>query len=86
MSNTRRDMLTQKKGNLQSYITTGDSCLSIFMSVVKRLTTANASIDDELLEIEGYQKELNDTRDGLAKAKAKNERIIKNINALLEVE
>ena len=65
------DVLAQKKSRLDSYNAQFDKAVSL--------------ITDTIQEIDDYQRELAETKDGLTVAREKNERVIANFQALLNV-
>ncbi len=80
------DVLSQKRAELDTYVSQSDSAISMVTSTVAQLGSINENIESKIKEIDEYQAELGATRDGLADAKAKNERVIQNFNALLKVD
>lgn len=80
------DMLEQKRKSLNTYVKQFDIAVSAVTTLLNTLTEANEGIDDTVAEITAYQRELEDTATGLLNAKAKNEKVIKNFSALLDVE
>jgi hypothetical protein len=81
-----KDVLKQKQKELNTYIDWADTAISLVTSTIDTLGAINESIDTEIQEIDEYQAKLTATRSGLTSARAKNERIIKNFNALINAE
>lgn len=50
------------------------------------LETINSDIDQKIQEIDDYQNQLASTREGLDKARIRNQKIAKNFRQLLEVD
>lgn len=80
-----KDVLQQKQKKLVDRKTQFDAAISVVTSAVKNINTINAEIQTTIQEIEEYQSQLDETKDGLKDTQKKNERIIKNFNALLDV-
>lgn len=80
------DMLQQKQNELNTYVGRANATISIVTDTVAILAAINENIDDKIREIDEYQAGLDATKSGLTDARTKNERIIKNFNALLNVE
>ena len=82
----RKDILSKKQEELAGVVAAFEIAVSVVSNVVKNLSDLNTQIDTEIQEIDEYQKELQSTRDSLASAKSKNERIMQNFNGLLSTE
>lgn len=80
------DVLAQKQAELNTYVGQANAAISLVTSTVASLDAINENIDAKIREIDEYQAGLAATKSGLTDAKTKNERIIKNFNALLDVE
>lgn len=80
------DMLEQKKKSLNTYIKQFDIAVSVVTTLIDTLTEANSNIDSTIADITDYQKELENTAEGLRSAKLKNEKVIHNFGALLNIE
>lgn len=80
-----KDVLQQKQKKLVDCKTQFDAAISVVTSAVKNINTINAEIQTTIQEIEEYQSQLDETKAGLKDTQKKNERIIKNFNALLDV-
>lgn len=84
-SKKTNDVLKQKRKELADCQNQVNNAISLVTNTVKSLNQINESIEAKVKEIEEYQSELDLTRNGLKDTKDKNERIIKNFNALLEI-
>lgn len=82
----RKDILAKKQEELAGVVAMFETAVSVVSGVVKNLSDLNTQIDTEIQEIDEYQKELSSTRDSLASARSKNERIMQNFNSLLSTE
>ncbi|MBQ8001431.1 MAG: hypothetical protein IJ298_09605 [Ruminococcus sp.] len=80
------DVLAKKQAELNTYVGQANAAISLVTSTVASLGAINENIDAKIREIDEYQAGLAATKSGLTDAKTKNERIIKNFNALLDVE
>ena len=80
-----KDVLQQKQKKLVDCKTQFDAAISVVTSAVKNINTINAEIQTTIQEIEEYQSQLDETKAGLKDTQKKNERIIKNFTALLDV-
>ena len=80
-----KDVLQQKQKKLVDCKTQFDAAISVVTSAVKNINTINAEIQTTIQQIEEYQSQLDETKAGLKDTQKKNERIIKNFNALLDV-
>ena len=78
-----KDVLQQKQKELADCQKQFGAAISIV--TVQNLTHINEEIQTKVQEIEEYQSQLNATKTGLKDTQKKNERIIKNFNALLDV-
>lgn len=79
-----KDVLQQKQKELAECQKMFGAAISIVTSTVQNLNQINDQIKTKVEEIEEYQNQLNTTKAGLEDTKRKNERIIKNFNALLD--
>lgn len=77
------DMLEQKKRNLNTYVEEYEGAVSAVTDIIDTLTRTSSNIEQTIAEINEYQQELNDTAEKLQKAKSKNDKVIKNFEALL---
>lgn len=84
-TNTRADVLAQKKSRLESYNAQFDKAVSLITDTIDKLGVINKNIADTIQEINDYQRELAETKDGLTAAREKNELVIANFQALLDV-
>lgn len=80
-----KDVLQQKQKELADCQKQFGAAISIVTSTVQNLTHINEEIQTKVQEIEEYQSQLNATKTGLKDTQKKNERTIKNFNALLDV-
>lgn len=83
MAKKTQDILQKKKQELAAYAKQADGAVSTVTSIISNLGVLNAQIDEKIKEIDEYQNELLATRAGLDETKARNEKVIKNFNALL---
>lgn len=80
------DVLKQKQLELDTYVGQAKDAISLVTDTISTLGTINESIDAKIREIDDYTAGLSETRSGLTDARTMNERIIKNFNALLNVD
>ena len=83
MIKERTDVLAQKKNRLNSYNAQFDKAVSLITDTIDNLGAISRNISDTIQEIDEYQHELAETRDGLTAAREKNDRVIANFQALL---
>ena len=79
------DVLAQKKSRLDSYNAQFDKAVSLITDTIDNLGVISKNISDTIQEIDDYQRELAETKDGLTVAREKNELVIANFQALLNV-
>ena len=79
------DVLAQKKNRLNAYVAQFDKAVSLITDTIDNLGVINRNINDTIQEIDEYQQELAATRTGLAEAKERNDKVIANFQALLNV-
>ena len=79
------DVLAQKKSRLDSYNAQFDKAVSLITDTIDNLGVISKNISDTIQEIDDYQRELAETKDGLTVAREKNERVVANFQALLNV-
>ena len=79
------DVLSQKKSRQDSYNAQFDKAVSLITDTIDNLGVISKNISDTIQEIDDYQRELAETKDGLTVAREKNERVIANFQALLNV-
>ena len=79
------DVLAQKKSRPDSYNAQFDKAVSLITDTIDNLGVISKNISDTIQEIDDYQRELAETKDGLTVAREKNERVIANFQALLNV-
>ena len=77
------DVLAQKKSRLDSYNAQFDKAVSLITDTIDNLGVISKNISDTIQEIDDYQRELAETKDGLTAAREKNDRVIANFQALL---
>lgn len=82
---TDTDVLAQKKGRLDSYNAQFDKAVSLITGTIANLGIISKNIADTIQEIDDYQRELTETKDGLIVAREKNDQVIANFQALLNV-
>ncbi len=80
------DVLKQKRKALASYTSQFDRAVSLVTSTIDSLNALDENIQRTIGEIDEYQSELNATKDGLAAARSKNQRVIDNFKSLLAAE
>jgi predicted nucleic acid-binding Zn-ribbon protein len=80
------DMLKQKQSELNGYVVQADDAVSAITDAMNNLETINSDIDQKIQEIDDYQNQLASTREGLDKARIRNQKIAKNFRQLLEVD
>lgn len=80
------DVFAQKKAELNTYVAQFEDAISMVTSTIDSLGAINDNINAKIREIDDYEAELAKTKEGLADAKSKNERVIKNFSALLNVD
>lgn len=79
------DVLAQKKSRLDSYVAQFDKAVSLITGTIDNLAVINQNINDTIQEIDDYQRELAETKTGLAEARDKNDKVIANFQTLLSV-
>lgn len=82
---TDTDVLAQKKSRLDSYNAQFDKAVSLITGTIANLGVISKNIADTIQEIDDYQRELTETKDGLIVAREKNDQVIANFQALLNV-
>ena len=80
------DMLKRKQSELDAYVLQADDAVSAITNAMTSLETINSDIDQKIQEIDDYQNQLASTREGLDKARIRNQKIAKNFRQLLEVD
>lgn len=80
-----RDILSQKRRRLDSYVSKFSKAVSLITRTIENLRNINRNITETIQEIDEYQQELAETKSGLADAMEKNEKVIANFQALLSV-
>lgn len=79
------DVLAQKRNRLNSYVAQFDKAVSLITDTIDNLGVINGNINSTIQEIDEYQQELAATRTGLAEAKERNDKVIANFQALLNI-
>lgn len=79
------DVLQKKNEELKQFVERYDSAVAVVTGTINNLKEINENISEKIKEIEEYQAELARTRNGLDDTRLKNEQIIKNFSALIEV-
>lgn len=79
------DVLAQKKNRLNAYVAQFDKAVSLTTDTIDNLGVINGNINSTIQEIDEYQQELAATRTGLAEAKERNDKVIANFQALLNI-
>lgn len=79
------DVLAQKKNRLNAYVAQFDKAVSLITDTIDNLGVINGNINSTIQEIDEYQQELAATRTGLAEAKERNDKVIANFQALLNI-
>lgn len=78
-----QDVLELKQRELASFSLQYDSAISLVTSTIDNLKTLGESISRTITEIDDYQSELANTKDGLCRMKEKNDKVAANFSALL---
>jgi prefoldin subunit 5 len=78
-----QDVLELKQRELASFSLQYDSAISLVTSTIDNLKTLGESISRTITEIDEYQSELANTKDGLWRMKEKNDKVAANFSALL---
>lgn len=80
-----KDILHQKQKELFNCQNQFNTAVSVVTSTVQKLSRINEQIETKVKEIDEYQSQLEHTKVDLVDTRNKNERIIKNFNALLDI-
>ena len=80
------DMLKRKQSELDSYVMQADDAVSAITDAMTNLESINSDIDQKIQEIDDYQSQLATTREGLDKARTRNQKVVRNFRQLLEVD
>lgn len=80
------DMLNQKRAELNDYAMQADDAVSAITNAMTNLENINSDIDQKIQEIDDYQAQLSYTREGLDKARVRNQKVVNNFRQLLEVD
>jgi DNA-binding protein YbaB len=81
-----KDILQQKQEELNSLQEVASSAFSLVTTTINCLSQINSEIDAKVADIEDYLKQFEATKAGFVETKTKNEKIIKNFNALIDAE
>ena len=81
-----KDILQQKRNKLSLYTAQFDAAISLITNTIDSLEEVNHKITSTIQDIDGYKEELATTRVSLDTARTKNERVISNFSALLNVD
>ena len=76
-------VIDEKQAQLDFVRTRTQGVISVVTQTINSLTDINAVIDDEIGDIDGYQRSLSETREGLVAAQQQNATIIANFRALI---
>ena len=79
----QQDILTKKREGAEFFTKQFDTAVNLITNTISMLTHANESIDREMGEITDYQNRLDETKNDLAAQKDRNEKVIRNFNALI---
>jgi len=80
------DIIEQKKKALAGYTADYENAVGLVTATVNRMTMLDEDIGRTIQEIDEYQSELEETKNGLLAAKQRNESVMKNFKALLNEE
>lgn len=80
------DILEQKKNSLAIYNAQFDRAVHLINESIDNLGQINQDIAETIREIDDYEKQLAETKSGLADTKARNDKVIANFKSLLCVE
>lgn len=78
------DILGEKKEQLNTYVLQFNSAVSLVTDTINSLKTINKGIEDTIGEIEAYQAQLQETKQGLLDTRDKNDRVVRNFTSLLD--
>ena len=81
-----RDMLRRKQIELDSYVMKAEGAVAAITDAMTNLESINSDIELKIQEIDEYQVQLANTREGLDKARTRNQKVVRNFRQLLEVE
>lgn len=79
----KKDILDQKKRELNTYAARFDNAVSTITGTIEDLGVISQQMADTIDEIEAYQMELDATKEGLFRAKEKNDRVMENFKRLV---
>ena len=78
------DILGEKKEQLNTYVLQFNSAVSLVTDTINSLKTINEGIEATIGEIEAYQAQLQETKQGLLDTRDKNYRVVRNFTSLLD--
>ena len=81
-----KDILSSKRRKLASCQGAFDLAVTTINQMISNLDLINHEIAENVAEIENYQRDLDVTKDDLNETKRRNEQVIRNFQALLNVE
>lgn len=79
----KNDILDQKKKELDTYVAQFNNAVSTITGTIENLGIISQHMADKIDEIEAYQMELDATKEGLFRAKEKNDRVMENFKRLV---
>ena len=86
MLSKKNDILGAKRQKLANCHETFDAAVITINQMIARLKFLNDEITENVEEIENYQRDLDTTKADLNDTKRRNEQVIRNFQALLNVE
>ena len=86
MFSKSKDILAAKRRKLANCQGAFDAAVIAINQMIASLNLINDEITDNVSEIESYQRDLDVTKADLNDAKKRNEQVIRNFQALLNVE
>jgi len=81
----RADVLSKKRRRLNAYTAKSDKAVNLITSTIKKLGVINEGIDGAVQDINDYQQELSEIKAELLEARDRNDKVIANFQALLNV-
>lgn len=82
----KKDILKQQQEKLELYAGWAKSAVSTIHSSLSSLESVVSCIDATVEQVEMYEKELAETKSGLIAEKTRNQKVIQNFRALLNLE
>lgn len=83
MKVNKKDILSAKVANLDSYRFLCNGYLSTITDTIEYIKKANEAMNHEIEGIETYQKELEAVKNDMASEQTKNKKILHNLSALI---